>query len=199
MVDGDLEELLDDLGAGASRVFGHVANGEPAFDRDVDRFGRAARDEIDVPLLGELADRRASDEKEGFHRHAGLLRNLDHRRDVADDGATGDAGLHGELRALNRFAHLDDVVEGALRAPRQSDVGTVNADVVHEMQDLDLRLDRRVDDARVLQPVAQRLVEKRHALRNQASPALDFIPIVNEIVLAHVKLCSDIRTAARRS
>src|SRR5207237_6377843 len=99
--------------------------------------------------FGELANRRASDEDESFDRNAGALAHFDHRRDVADDGASRAARLDAELRARDRLAHSNGVLERALGAAGEADVGGMDADVVHEMQDLDLGLDRRIDDARI--------------------------------------------------
>ena len=78
-------------------------------------------------------------------------------------------------------AHAQHVVERALRAPRQADVGDVDADLRHEVDELELRLDVRIGDRRVLQAVAQRLVEERHAARDEAPLPADFVPVVDEV------------------
>ena len=52
---------------------------------------------------------------------------------------------------------LDRLLHVRSRA-RQADVGVVDADSVHVMNDAELLLDRRIGDRGRLQPVAQRLV-----------------------------------------
>ena len=71
-----------------------------------------------------------------------------------------------------------------LRAAGEADVGDVDAEVVHEVEDLELLLDRRIDDGRVLQAVAQRLVEERGVLRGSAPLPIDLVPVEDEVEVA---------------
>ncbi len=65
----------------------------------------------------------------------------------------------------------DDVRSGA----RQADVGGVDAERLHQVQDADLLVDRRALDRRRLQAVAQRLVVDLHAPRaGEAAPPARF-------------------------
>jgi hypothetical protein len=58
---------------------------------------------------------------------------------------------------ISRASALDALGVRAARAG-QPDVGRVDAEVVHQVQQLDLALDGRLADRGRLQPVAQRLV-----------------------------------------
>ena len=79
--------------------------------------------------------------------------------------AQRDLDLH--LAVDDLLAEAKDVVERALAAAGQADVGLVDAEVLHQVQDAELVVDAGVLDARVLQAVAQRLVEEREALRDE--------------------------------
>jgi hypothetical protein len=84
-------------------------------------------------------------------------------------GAPGarDPDLH--LAVDDLLAHAKDIVERALAAARQADVRPVNAEVVHQVQDLELVLDRRVGHRRVLQAVAQ-VSSKKVAFSGMSRP-----------------------------
>ena len=53
----------------------------------------------------------------------------------------------GSLQSTISLAHAQHVVERALRAAGQADVGDVDAELVHQVQELELVLDVRVVDA----------------------------------------------------
>ena len=78
----------------------------------------------------------------------------------ADDGAAGAADLDVHLAVDDLLAEPEHVVERALAAAGEADVGVLDAEIVHQVQDAELVVDGRVLDARVLQAVAQRLVER---------------------------------------
>src|SRR6185312_2501483 len=101
--------------------------------------------------------------------------------DVGDDRATraGDADLH--LAVDDLLAHAEHVFERALARPRQADVGLVDAEVFHQVEDLELVFDRRIANRRVLQTIPQRLVEEGDVLRDEASPPVDLVPVVDEV------------------
>ena len=86
-----------------------------------------------------------------------------------------------ELVVGDLAAHAQDVGERALRAARQADVGDVDADLRHQVEQLELGLDVGVGDRGVLQPVAQRLVEERDALGDEPPLAADLVPVVDEL------------------
>jgi hypothetical protein len=111
----------------------------------------------------------------------GALRDLDHRRDVGDHRAPGarDLDLHSAARDL--AAHAQHVLERALARPWKTDVGLVDAQVFHQVQDLELVLDRGILHRRVLQAVAQGLVEEGVSLGDEAALAVDLVPVVDEL------------------
>src|SRR5688500_12734621 len=53
------------------------------------------------------------------------------------------------------------------------------------MNERDLVFDLRVDDRRVLDPVAQRLVEECDATTDESTTPFDFVPVVDQRVFAH--------------
>jgi hypothetical protein len=74
-------------------------------------------------------------------------------------------------------------------APGQADVDGVDAGRLEHVEDLELVLDLRVDDGRVLDPVAQRLVvELEVAVQDDPPVVAPRVPVVDElagVVLAH--------------
>ena len=65
------------------------------------------------------------------------------------------------------------------RRARQSDVRRVDAERIHQVQQLDLLFDRRLADRRRLQAVAQRLVVKANVTIGLLQLRLDRVPVVN--------------------
>ena len=82
--------------------------------------------------------------------------------------------LASTISRASRSTSRDDVRAGA----GQADVGGVDAELVDQVQDLDLLLDGRRPHRRRLQPVAQRLVVEHHALR--LGRRADLVPVVNQ-------------------
>ncbi len=142
---------------------------------------------LEVPLLGVLADRAAADEDAGLDRHAGLLRDLGHRLDVDHERAAGAVRrgsaslLIGDLAAepLHRLAL-------ARSGTGQADVGGLDAQAVHQVEDLDLDLDRRIEDRRALQAVAQRLVIEHHRVSDLEAFGAGCGPVVDQLLFARV-------------
>jgi len=110
------------------------------------------------------------------------LRDLDHGQDVGGDGATGAGDLHIELLIDDLAAHAQDVVEGALVRARQPDVRGVDAEVVHQVQDLELVFDGRIANGWVLDAITERLVEELDLAEGGVATA-DLVPVVDELVV----------------
>jgi len=66
-------------------------------------------------------------------------------------------------------------------ASRMADVGGVDPELAHQVQELAFLRDRRVDDRRGLQAVAQRLVVEHERMRRRHQPPVD-VPVVDQIV-----------------
>src|SRR5471030_3204720 len=106
-----------------------------------DRVDALLLDEGEVPLLRVLADWRTADERVNLERDPGLLLDVGRRRDVRDDRAAGDVEADGELRVALLFReplHRRPLIRA--RAG-QADVELGYAQVVQEMEDLDLGFD----------------------------------------------------------
>ena len=181
VIDGGPEQRGEHLGTRARRVLGDVGDGEAGLHRDVDGLGAALRDELDVPALHELADGGGADEGIDLDGQARALRELDHRRDVRDDGpsGTGHADLH--LAVDDLLAEAQRVLEGALAGARETDVGDVDTELLHEVEDLQLVFDPGIDDGRILEPIAEGLVEERGVLRQNPPFAIDLVPVEDEV------------------
>jgi len=139
-------ELLDVFRLRARRVFGHVHDRDAVVDREPHRLRRLRDDPVEVPLLGELPDRRRADEEVGLDGDADALRDLDDRLDVVLVRAPRGAGIDGELLVHDLAG---DALDGALHVrPRagQADVGVVDADRVHVMEDAQLLVDGGIGD-----------------------------------------------------
>src|SRR6266851_387209 len=183
-LDGALEEAPQIVRLAAGRVLGHVGDGEPFLHREGDGFDRLLLDETEVPLLGVLPDGRAADEGVDLERHAGLLLHLGGGRDVGDHGAAGDVEADGQFCVALLFG--EPLHRGALVRARagEADVELVDAQRVEQVEDLDLRLDGRVDGAGALDAVAQRLVE--HDRLGQPPRTARPVPVVKQVL--HVRM-----------
>ena len=152
VVDGSSKEGRQHVGPRPRRVLGHIRYRQTCLHGDVDRLGAPLGNEVHVPLLDILPYGARPDERVDVDRDADALADLDHRRDVADDGAPGRRELDLHL-ALDDFAgEAEAILEGALPGPREADVDLFDPDIVHQVNDVELVLDGRVLDARVLQP-----------------------------------------------
>src|SRR5207237_4443737 len=67
--------------------------------------------------------------------------------------------------------------------PGKTDVELRDAELVEQVQDLDLRLDGRIDGGRTLDAVAQGLVQ--HLRLRELSQLRRAVPVVEEVLLAH--------------
>src|SRR6266480_7379624 len=69
-----------------------------------------------------------------------------------------------------------------MRAARtgQTNIGGVDAECLHQVQQLDLFLDGRLADGGRLQAVAQRLVVEADVASGFVQRRIDFVPIVNQ-------------------
>jgi hypothetical protein len=181
VIDRRAEERGQHLGPRAGGVLGDVRHRQARLHRDVDRLRAALGDEVHVPLLRVLANGARADERVDLDRQPRLLRKLDHRRDVADHRATGARDLDLHLAVDDLPAEAQHVLEGALGASRKADVRLVDAEVFHQVQDLQLVVDARILDRGVLQAVAERLVEQRETLRNDPAFAIDLVPVEDEL------------------
>ena len=72
-------------------------------------------------------------------------------------------------------------------APGQADVGRVDAEGLHEVQDPDLLVDRGALDGRRLQAVPQRLVVELHAAARGVHRAAGAVPVVDEVGVRRVQ------------
>ena len=78
-----------------------------------------------------------------------------------------------------------DVGLGPRARAGEPDVGGLDAQRLHQVQDAFLGLDRGIHDRRRLQPVAQRLVvEHQAAGRAEAGRAIGLIPVVDQFLVA---------------
>ena len=180
VIDRGAEQRREDLGTRARRVLRDVGDGQALLHRDVDRLRAPLGDQVHVPVLDVLSDRRRADERVDLDRHTGALRDLDHRCDVRDHGAarTRDLDLH--LAVDGFLADAEDVFECAFARARESDVGHMDSEVLHQMEDLELLLDPRIHDGGVLETIAQRLVEERRVLRQDLALPINLVPVEDE-------------------
>src|ERR1051326_7974674 len=80
-LDRDAIELLDLFRLRPRGVLGHVHDRNALADGETDRLRRLLDDPVDVPLFGELADRRRPDEEVRLDGDPDAVRDLDDRLD----------------------------------------------------------------------------------------------------------------------
>ena len=152
--------------SGSARVVSSVTyiTSRPSLTANVIASSVLFSSQSSVQPFGVLPDRRRADERADFDRQAGALADLDDRRDVGDRACAprswrAPSAWRSTISRASRSTSRDDVRAGA----GQADVGGVDAELVDQVQDLDLLLDGRRPHRRRLQPVAQRLVVEHHA------------------------------------
>ncbi len=184
------------VGIGARRVLGHIHDLEALFHRKRDRLLRALLQVIDRPAFGILPDRAGSDESAALDRHTGALHDIGNRLDIGDHGAGCAVGANRQLAFADRTRQAFNVASDVGTGSRQPDVGRVESETVHLLQNLDLFVDRRRADRRRLQAVPQRLVVE-HRQRSRAGGVV--VPVVYQRVRcdAHGVTCW-MRTRRRR-
>ena len=154
MIDGGAEQGPEVVGARPRGVLRHERDLQALFHGEVDGFGGALGDELHGPVFGELANGGRADEGHDLHGDAGLLAHFHHGLDVADQRAPRAGGANGELLVADLFAEREHIFEGPGPRARKAHVGAVHADLVEQVQDLQLVADARVHDGRVLDAVA---------------------------------------------
>ena len=180
-----LEQLPQGLRLGAHRVLGHVHDRQSVGHRERHRLFRVPEHRVQGPILGVLADRRGADEGAHLDRDPRLLGDLDHRQDVLFEGAGGAVRLDLEPGVCDLLRQPHDVAHHVGSRTGQTDVGRVDAEPLHQVQDTDLVLDRRCLHRGRLEAVAQRLVIELDASR-RALPALaGIVPIVDQLAFVH--------------
>ena len=134
---------------------------------------------VEVPALGVLADRTRADETRDLDGDADLIGDLENGLDVGDDGARGAVGRDAEVLVADFLGHPFDV--GALPGggARETEIGGIDAELDHQMEDAQLLFDAGIARRGRLDPVAQGLVVEL-APRRQRSRLLR-VPVVNEL------------------
>ena len=167
---------------GAGRVLGDVHDRQVVLLGKVQGLPRAVQQDLQVPALGVLPDLARADEGADLDRDARLLRDLDDRLDVGDDGAAGHVDADVQPVVGHLLGEACDVVTLALPGARQADVGRADPELVHQVDEPDLVVEPRVQDARRLEPVAQRLVvEQDRALGVEGLAPVD-VPVVDQVL-----------------
>src|SRR2546430_2776159 len=182
-IDGAAKEPAQIVGLAAGRILRHVRDRETLLHRKRDRLHRLLLDEGEVPLLRVLPDRRAADERVDLQRNTGLLLQLGGGHDVGDDGPAGD--VEPDLQPRVALLLREPLHRGALVGAGvvEAEVELRHAELVEQVEDLDLRLDGRIDRGRALDAVAEGLIQDfRFRELTQIRGA---VPVVEEILLAH--------------
>ena len=107
--------------------------------------------------------------------------NLDDRPDVGEDRPRGAVGTHVQLRTHDLPHEPLHVLDDTRTRTGETDVRTLDAEIVDEVQDAELLVDRRRAHRRGLQPVAQRLVVQLDGGCGRLGRR-DEIPVVHERV-----------------
>jgi hypothetical protein len=79
------------------------------------------------------------------------------------------------------LAEEQDVIESPRAAARQTNVGPVDPEVLHEMQEGELLPNGRVFDRRVLETVTKSLIEESRVLGQKTPFTLNLVPIEDEL------------------
>jgi hypothetical protein len=128
-----------------------------------------AQDVLQIPFFRILASGAAADKHAGLDGNAGQLHRLSNGLNVDHHGSRSAVGTDPHSLLLDFTAKTEDGLTLPLAGTRQADVGRFNAERFHEVQDLQLVIDRRIGNRWALQSIAQRLVIDHHVLPGHLS------------------------------
>jgi hypothetical protein len=104
------------------------------------------------------------------------------------------SSVRGAVRADRQLGVADllgepgDVGDDVRSRAGQTDVGGVDAEPVHQVEDADLVRDRRAPDRRRLESVTEGLVVEADPERRLLPALAGLVPIVDEIAFVHVRV-----------
>src|SRR5581483_2772166 len=185
----------------ARRVLGHERHIQPLTHSECDRAARLLQHELDRPSLCVLPDRTAADEHHRFDRDAAPLHGVGDRLDISGNRARSTRRTNAHALRADLAAEPDHRVALALARARKPGIEAIDTETLHQMEDLDLPLERRIDDRWALQTVAQGLVVKHHLRARRCAARTAVRPVEDEAltVVAHSLTCSRRRSSSRAS
>src|SRR5690606_33221705 len=190
-------QLLQHFRPRARRVLRHEHDRQALGHREAHRLLRHAQHAVQRPVLRVLADRRRANERARLDRDARLLRDARDRLHVRDHRAGRAVRPDRQLLARDLERQRTHVRDRARTRARQPDVRRVDAQRGHDVQQLDLLLDRRVLDRGRLQAVPQRLVVQLHQMpRGGNGCTIHPVPVVDQVLFLHPALAK-VRPLAR--
>ena len=180
LLDRRAEQLAKRFGLGPGGVFGDVEHRQPLLVGKAHGLAGVVNHLLDGPALGVLPDRTGADEGRDLDGDADPLRDLDHRLDVALEGARGTERLDAHPLVADFLGQPCHVGGGAWSRCRQPEIDRADTKLVSEMKEAQLMFDVGVSDGRALDPVAQRLVVKVDRVR-RLRWRVDRVPVVDQL------------------
>src|SRR5437764_2088421 len=101
---------------------------------------------LDGPALGVLPDRAGADEGRDLDRDTDALRDLDHRPDIALEGARGTERLDAHPLVADFLGQPFHVGGGAWSRRRQPEIDRADTKLVCELEEAQLMFDVGVSD-----------------------------------------------------
>src|SRR5207248_1985716 len=135
-----------------------VHHGQAFTDGEGDGLFREFEELVERPVFRIEAHGRRADEGTGFDWDSDALRDLGYRLNVVAVRARGAVWTNTQFLVGDLARETFDARRVRAACARQTNVRRVNAERVHQVQEFDLLLDRRLADRRRLQPVTQGLV-----------------------------------------
>ena len=132
------------------------------------------------PILGVLANRARANEGAAFDGNPDLLADLGDRTNIVLMGAGGAIGRNGEILIDDQLAQSGDILDCPRASSGESDIGGVNAQLVHQSEDLKFFLDGRVDDGGRLKSISESLVIEFHR-GGSFFTTVDKVPVMDQI------------------
>ena len=123
--------------------------------------------------------------RRGLEGEAGLLTDLRDGLDVPDQRPGGAVGAHGQPAVGDLPGQGPHLVHHARPGPGQPDVGRGDAEVGHKVEQAKLVRHRGIRHRRRLQPVPESLIIELHPGGAIVEPAIERIPVVDQIGFPH--------------
>ena len=145
---------------------------------------------VEAPGFDVETDGTRADEGVDLHRHPGPLGDVGYRLHVAHHCAGGAHGLELHAAVADLLDQGLDILPRPPACPGKPDIRHPDAEVLHEVDELDLLLDGGVGDRRGLKPVPESFVHQVEAAGCEGSPLVQLVPVEDDVLRRVDRTCS---------
>jgi hypothetical protein len=154
-------------------------------DRERHGLFRELEQLVERPIFGVETHGRRADKRAGFNSDSGALRNFGNGANVVAVRARGAVRANPEFLCDDLARQLFDARRVCAARAGQPDVRRVDAEIVHQVQQFEFSLHRRLAHGRRLQPVAQSFIVETDVATGRWMSRINLIPVVDQFTCRH--------------